>query len=101
MLMTHLPEAHGMQLDAVSGAGFRLADTQSAVARQAGFGSWPVLCRHIQQLRALEGTWSFVTLETDGRAAAKELLRRSRLLIDGDRFRMAVARGDLRGRLHH
>ena len=51
----HLPDARTMSVAAVRAAGFRLADAQSVVARQTGFGSWPALSRHVQQLRALEG----------------------------------------------
>src|SRR5262249_32000272 len=84
----HLPEAHGMTAAAVRKAGFRLADAQSAIARQSGFASWPALSRHAQQLRALEGEWSFVSLEVDATAMPAAALAHSRLLIDGDRFRM-------------
>ena len=70
------------------GAGFRLADAQSVVARQTGFASWPALSRHVQQLRALEGDWRFVSLEIDGAAMPAESMTHARLLIDGDRFRM-------------
>jgi uncharacterized protein (TIGR03067 family) len=82
-----LPAAQGMSAAQVRAAGFRLADAQSAVARQSGFAAWPQLARHVQQLRALEGTWSFERLEIDGAAVPPEGLRSSRLLLDGDRFR--------------
>ena len=84
----HLPEARKLTPDAVRGAGFRLADAQSVVARQTGFASWPALSRHVQQLRALEGDWRFVSLEVDGTAMPAESMTHARLLIDGDRFRM-------------
>jgi uncharacterized protein (TIGR03067 family) len=84
----HLPEARTLTPDAVRGAGFRLADAQSVVARQTGFASWPALSRHVQQLRALEGDWRFVSLEIDGAAMPAEAMTHARLLIDGDRFRM-------------
>jgi uncharacterized protein (TIGR03067 family) len=83
----HLPEARRMTPADVRAAGFRLADAQSVIARQTGFASWPALSRHVQQLRALEGDWRFVTLEIDGGGVPDEMLTRSRLLIDGDRFR--------------
>jgi uncharacterized protein (TIGR03067 family) len=85
--ITHLPEARGMTLDAVREAGFRLADAQSVIARETGFASWPALSRHVQQLRALEGDWRFVSLEIDGAAVPEDALAHARLLIDGDRFR--------------
>jgi uncharacterized protein (TIGR03067 family) len=65
----------------------RLADAQLATARQAGFSSWPVLARHVEHLRALEGDWRFAALEIDGNAVPANLLTESRILIDGDRFR--------------
>ena len=84
----HLPEARKLTPDAVRGAGFRLADAQSVVARQTGFASWPALSRHVQELRALEGDWRFVSLEIDGAAMPAGAMAVARLLIDGDRFRM-------------
>ena len=86
--LDHLPEAKRMTADAVRSAGFRLADAQSVVARQTGFASWPGLSRHVQELRGLEGDWRFASLEIDGAAVPEDALTRSRLLIDGDRFRM-------------
>jgi uncharacterized protein (TIGR03067 family) len=65
----------------------RLADAQSAIARKTGFGSWPQLARHVEQLRALEGTWSFASLEIDGHSMPPGMLSASHILIDGDRFR--------------
>jgi uncharacterized protein (TIGR03067 family) len=84
----HLPEARQLRPDAVRAAGFRLADAQSVVARQSGFASWPALSRHVEQLRSLEGEWRFESLEIDGAAVPGEALAHSRLLFDGDRFRM-------------
>jgi len=83
----HLPAARGMSARQVRGASFRLADAQSAVARKTGFASWPHLARHVELLRALEGTWSFESLEVDGGTIPASHLSASRLLIDGDRFR--------------
>jgi uncharacterized protein (TIGR03067 family) len=83
----HLPAAKGMTAAQVRAAGFRLADAQSAVARKSGFASWPHLARHVEQLRALEGTWAFERLEIDGQKMPAGALGASRILIDGDRFR--------------
>jgi uncharacterized protein (TIGR03067 family) len=41
----------------------------------------------VEQLRALEGIWSFARLEIDGGVIPASALGNSRLLIDGDRFR--------------
>src|SRR5688500_3248091 len=62
----HLPAARRMTAGGVRRAGFRLADAQSAIARQSGFDSWPSLARHVDHLRRLEGEWAFQTLEVDG-----------------------------------
>lgn len=83
----HLPAARGMTPAQVRAAGFRLADAQSAIARKSGFDAWPRMARHIEQLRALEGTWAFDRLEIDGSPIPPEHLGHSRILIDGDRFR--------------
>lgn len=83
----HLPAARNMKPAAARAAGFRLADAQSVVARQTGFGSWPSLARHVQELRGLEGEWHFAGLEIDGAAMPAQALAYSRLLFDGDRFR--------------
>ena len=83
----HLPAAAGMTPAQVRKAGFRLADAQSAIARQTGFSNWPQLARHVEQLRALEGTWEFDSLEVEGRPMAEAMLKSSRVLIDGDCFR--------------
>jgi len=74
-------------LQAQRGAGFRLADAQWEIARAAGFESWPRLVRHVDQLRRLEGEWTFAALDIDGVAAPSAVFDRSRILIDGDRFR--------------
>jgi len=84
----HLPKARTMTAPAVRRAAFRLADAQSVVARQNGFASWPALSRHVEQLRALEGEWRFGSQEVDGVTMSATALSRSRLLIDGNRFRM-------------
>jgi len=83
-----LPSAQGISDAAITKAGFRLADAQSAIARQSGFASWPALSRHVEQLRALEGEWSFASLEVDGTAMSVAAMGAAKLLIDGDRFRM-------------
>ncbi len=86
-ILQHLPAAKGMAADQVIGLRIRLADAQSAVARKNGFASWPHLARHVEQLRALEGSWAFTRLEIDGNTVPASALEASRLLIDGDRFR--------------
>ena|SRR5207244_179079 len=68
--------------------GFRLADAQLAIARKSGFSNWPGLARHVEQLRSLEGEWSFGSLEVDGKAMPAAAFSSSKMLIDGDRFRM-------------
>ncbi len=87
ILQEHLPEAKGLTAAQVLAANYRLADAQSAVARKNGFASWPHLARHVEQLRAMEGTWAFEKLEIDGSAMPAEACAGSQLLIDGDRFR--------------
>jgi uncharacterized protein (TIGR03067 family) len=83
----HLPAANSLSDAQIRSARYRLADAQSAIARKTGFASWPALARHVEQLRALEGTWEFLALEVDGRAVPAAMLATSRILIDGDRFR--------------
>ena len=83
----HLPAARGLNADGLRAAKLRLADAQSVVARQNGFASWPVLARHIELLRSLEGEWWFASLEVDGNPVPAEALTNTRLLLDGDRFR--------------
>lgn len=68
-------------------AAYRLADAQLEVAKKTGFGSWPALAHHVQDLRALEGEWRFADLEVDGQAVPASMRGASRILIDGDRFR--------------
>lgn len=84
----HLPEAANLTAKQVRDRGFRLADAQAAIARKSGFAAWPNLARHVDRLRAMEGTWAFHTLEIDGQAVPSSMTAASRLLIDGDRFRM-------------
>jgi uncharacterized protein (TIGR03067 family) len=84
----HLPEAKGLTAAQVRAAGFRLADAQTAVAHKNGFAEWPGLARYLERLRSLEGTWVFRTLEVDSAKMPTAALGESRLLIDGDRFRM-------------
>jgi uncharacterized protein (TIGR03067 family) len=88
MFIEHLPAARQMTPDQVCQSGFRLADAQSVIARKTGFSNWPALVRHVEQLRQLEGTWEYVDLELDGAAIPVAGLENSRMLIDGDRFRM-------------
>ncbi len=96
-IVEHLPEARKLSAAEIRGARFRLADAQSAVARQTGFASWPQLARHVEQLRALEGTWEFAALEIDGGTMPPDSLSASRLLIDGDRFRMESPEANYEG----
>src|SRR5262249_20881618 len=88
VVIEHLPKAQKMTPAAVRRAGFRLADAQSVIARQNGFASWPALSRHLDELRALEGEWHFGSQRLDGLVMSAQALAGSRLLIDGDRFRM-------------
>lgn len=83
----HLPAAEKLSKAQLRAASFRLADAQSAIARKTGFASWPQLTRHVEQLRSLEGTWEFASLEIAGTTMPAAALAASRLLIDGDRFR--------------
>jgi uncharacterized protein (TIGR03067 family) len=83
----HLPAAQAMTSEGVLQSNFRLADAQSAIARQTGFAGWPQLSRHVDQLRGLEGIWEFASLVVDGQTMPAQALGSSRLLIDGDRFR--------------
>lgn len=84
----HLPAARGMTPQRVRRSELRLADAQSAIARKSGFANWPGLARHVEHLRQLEGEWKFVALDVDGAAMATAMFASSRMLIDGDRFRM-------------
>jgi uncharacterized protein (TIGR03067 family) len=86
-ILKHLPAAKAMTEAKVMETHFRLADAQLAIARQNGFAGWPHLARHVDQLRSLEGTWSFSRLEIDGTALPAAVSEASRILIDGDRFR--------------
>jgi uncharacterized protein (TIGR03067 family) len=83
----HLPAAQDLSAKQVLQTRFRLADAQWAIARASGFASWPQLSRHVELLRALEGTWEFDSLVVDGQAMPANTLGVSKLLIDGDRFR--------------
>ena len=65
-----------------------LVDAQFVVARKSGFSSWPKLVRYVEQLRALEGTWLFTSLEIDGNELPTSTFHSSKLLLNGDRFRM-------------
>ncbi len=83
----YLPTAKKLSEQLLLETDLRLADAQSAIARKTGFSSWPQLTRHVEQLRSLEGTWNFASLEIGGQTIPIEALRASRVLIDGDRFR--------------
>ena len=89
--IAHLPAASGMTPTKVRASTFRLADAQSVIARSHGFDSWPALARHVEQLRALQGEWHFVSLQVDGADMPAGAMSSSRLLMDGDRFRMESA----------
>ncbi len=96
-LKKHLPEASKLSPSQVREHGFRLADAQAAIARQNGFAAWPGLARHVDRLRSMEGTWGFRSLEVDGNAVPGSMLTNSRLLIDGDRFRMESPEANYEG----
>jgi uncharacterized protein (TIGR03067 family) len=87
VFIEHLPRAAAMKPAAVRASGFRLADAQSVVARRSGFAGWPALSRHVEDLRALEGEWRLESLEVEGAPMPPAMLKDSRILIDGDRFR--------------
>jgi uncharacterized protein (TIGR03067 family) len=87
LIREHLPGSKGMSVPQVLKTRYRLADAQSAIARKTGFAGWPHLARHVEQLRALEGTWTFAHLEIEGNVILAAGLGASRILIDGDRFR--------------
>jgi uncharacterized protein (TIGR03067 family) len=92
-----LPEASNLSPEQVRERGFRLADAQAAVARKSGFAAWPGLARHVDRLRSMEGTWGFRSLQLDGNAMPGSMLTNSRLLIDGDRFRMESPEANYEG----
>src|SRR5579863_2443908 len=96
-MLEHLPAAAEMTIQQVRCTKFRLADAQSAIARKNGVASWPQLGRHVEQLRALEGTWAIVRLEVDGATVPAEGIQSSRLLMDGDRFRFECPEGNYEG----
>jgi uncharacterized protein (TIGR03067 family) len=75
----------------------KLADAQTAIARQHGFASWVRLVRHVEQLRALEGDWRIARLEVDGNDVPPAMLAMSRILMDGDRFRTESPEGNYEG----
>jgi uncharacterized protein (TIGR03067 family) len=51
----------------------------------------------VEQLRALEGTWSFAHLEIDGHAMPAGAMASAHILIDGDRFRTESPEGTYEG----
>ena len=87
----YLPAAGKMTPSKIREAKFRLADAQSAIARKTAFANWPQLAHHVEQLRALEGTWEFDSLEVDGQSMPSSMLTSSRILIDGDCFRSEMS----------
>src|SRR5262249_51866351 len=97
LFIKHLPAARRMTPAKVLQSKFQLADAQSVIAIEAGFTSWPVLGRHVTQLRQIEGTWEFVDLEVDGTPMPAGALSNSRMLIDGDRFRMESPEANYEG----
>jgi uncharacterized protein (TIGR03067 family) len=97
LLIQHLPAARKMTSDTVRQSKFRLADAQSVIARKAGFANWPAVVRHVSQLREMEGVWEYVDLEVDGTKMPASMLGSSRLLIDGDRFRMESPEANYEG----
>ncbi|HXT14178.1 MAG TPA: TIGR03067 domain-containing protein [Gemmatimonadaceae bacterium] len=96
--IAHLPKAGGMSVAQTRAAGFRLADAQSVIARQSGFASWPQLVRHVEQLRALQGEWHFESLQIDGGNMPGAAFGDSKLLMDGDLFRMESPEATYDGR---
>src|SRR4051812_38454106 len=95
--IAYLPAAKSLKPAAVRTAGFRLADAQSAIARKSGFANWPGLARHVEALRALEGQWTFVSLEIEGATMPTPPFPAAQILIDGDRFRMESPDGTYEG----
>jgi len=93
----YLPAAAALKPVEIRDRGFRLADAQAVIARKTGFGAWPSLARHVDRLRGMEGTWAFRALEVDGQAVPANMLGSSRLLIDGDRFRMESPEANYEG----
>ena len=93
----HLPAANRMTQNHVVRSKFKLADAQSVVARKNGYPNWPALLRHVETLRVMEGTWKFVRMEVDGSPYPASAFSTSRLLIDGDRFRMESPEADYEG----
>ncbi|MFO0934152.1 MAG: TIGR03067 domain-containing protein [Planctomycetota bacterium] len=96
-IRTHLPAAKKWSAERIAKSGLRLADAQSAIARQSGFAAWPHLARHVETLRALEGTWAFERLTVDGQDVPAAMTGTSRVLIDGDRFRTEAPEGVYEG----
>jgi uncharacterized protein (TIGR03067 family) len=93
----HLPAVRKMTSDAAPQSKFQLADAQSVIARKAGFANWPAVVRHVSQLRDMEGVWNCVDLEVDRTKMPASMLASSRLLIDGDRFRMESPEANFEG----
>lgn len=97
LFKAHLPAAASLAVPQIRAAGYRLADAQSVIARSSGFDRWPDLARHVEQLRALEGTWHFQRLFVAGRLANDQHLASSHLIIDGDQLLIRSTAGTSQG----
>jgi uncharacterized protein (TIGR03067 family) len=97
LFKAHLPAAASLAIPQIHAAGFRLADAQSVIARSSGFDRWPDLARHVELLRALEGTWHFRRLFVTGRLTNAQHLASSHLIIDGDQLLIRSTAGTSQG----
>ena len=91
----HLPAAKDMTPIACGARACGSRTRSRRSRRKSGFASWPSLARHVEHLRRTRRSVgvrrpSKSTATEDGR---QPMLGDSTLLIDGDRFRMTVARG--------
>lgn len=78
-------------------ANTKLSEAQFEIAKQNGFSSWPALTKHIDTLRSFEGEWHIARLEVNGAPTPREMLARTKILIDGDRFRTESPEGTYEG----